>query len=70
MAPRTVSRRDRVLSLTGWSERTLYRKIADGAFPPGVKLDPTGRVLVWFDDVLEAWQRGQWQPTPETEVAA
>jgi predicted DNA-binding transcriptional regulator AlpA len=58
-----------VLDLTGWSERTLYRKIAENQFPRGEKLDPSGRTLVWYDEVIEAWQNGEWKPAPETEAA-
>ena len=37
---RTVLRKPAVLSATGWSNSTLYEKIAKGLFPRPVRLDP------------------------------
>jgi prophage regulatory protein len=45
-----------VLDATGWSKATLYNKIRDGIFPKGTKLDPNGKVVVWFDDQVAAFQ--------------
>jgi predicted DNA-binding transcriptional regulator AlpA len=45
-----------VLNATGWSKQTLYRKISDGVFPKGTKLDPDGRAVVWFEDQVAAFQ--------------
>jgi predicted DNA-binding transcriptional regulator AlpA len=55
---RICLRKPDVLKATGWSNSTLYTKIAEGKFPRGTKLDPEGRVVVWFDDqVAEIQQR-------------
>lgn len=54
---RTVLRRPAVLKATGWSAPTLYRKIKEGKFPAGTKLDPEGQAVVWFEDVVEAFQK-------------
>lgn len=61
MAVRKVIRISRVLDATGWSRSTLYAKIADGKFPRGTKLDPTGQSRVWFEEEVEAFQRGEWK---------
>ena len=53
---RKVLRKEAVLAATGWRNSTLYKKIADGKFPAGTKIDPTGRAVVWFEDQVEAFQ--------------
>jgi prophage regulatory protein len=54
---RTVLRKPAVLAATGWSNSTLYEKIAKGVFPKPVKFDPEGRTVVWLDDEVEAFQK-------------
>jgi prophage regulatory protein len=54
---RTVMRKPAVLAATGWSNSTLYSKIAEGKFPKPTKLDPDGRTVVWFADEVEAVQK-------------
>jgi len=54
---RKVMRRAAVLEATGWSVPTLYRKINEGKFPKGTKLDPDGGTVVWFEDEIEAFQK-------------
>jgi prophage regulatory protein len=55
---RKVLRKPAVLAATGWSNSTLYQKIAEGKFPKGTKIDPDGgRTVVWFEDQVEAVQR-------------
>ena len=54
---RTVMRKPAVLAATGWSNSTLYSKIAEGKFPKPTKLDPDGRTVVWFADEVEAGQK-------------
>jgi len=68
MAARKVLRMPKVLECTGWSRSTLYAKIKDNKFPGGQKLDPGGHTRVWFEDDIEAYQRGEWKPA--AEVAA
>ena len=54
---RTVLRKADVLGATGWSNSTLYTKIAEGTFPKGAKIDPGGRVVFWFDDQVAELQK-------------
>lgn len=55
--PRTALRKPAVLSMTGWSNSTLYAKMADGKFPKPTKLDPDGRVVIWWADEIAEIQR-------------
>jgi len=43
MAVRISARKKRCLAATGWSNSTFYKKISEGKFPKGTKLDPDGR---------------------------
>jgi prophage regulatory protein len=54
---RVVLRKPAVLAATGWSNSTLYEKIARGIFPKPTKLDPNGRTVVWWSDEVEAFQK-------------
>jgi predicted DNA-binding transcriptional regulator AlpA len=54
---RVVLRKPAVLAATGWSNSTLYEKIARGIFPKPTKLDPSGRTVVWWSDEVEAFQK-------------
>jgi prophage regulatory protein len=54
---RKAMRKPAVLAATGWSNSTLYDKIAKGKFPKPTKLDPDGRVVVWFEDQVEEFQK-------------
>jgi prophage regulatory protein len=65
---RTVLRKPQVLAATGWSNSTLYDKINAGLFPKQTKLDPNGRVVVWFEDEIAEWQKRAVEQ--KTEVAA
>jgi predicted DNA-binding transcriptional regulator AlpA len=62
---RKVLRRPQVEQATGYPTSTLYWKIRTKKFPPGHKLDPTGQTRVWFEDEVEAWQKGEWKPTED-----
>jgi predicted DNA-binding transcriptional regulator AlpA len=53
---RNVMRKPDVLRATGWSNSTLYTKIGEGKFPKGTKIDPEGRIVVWFEDQVKAFQ--------------
>ena len=52
-----------VLSRTGYGRTTIYRKMEDGSFPRGVKLDgppvdPEAfdcRAVAWIEDEVEQW---------------
>jgi prophage regulatory protein len=54
---RTVMRKPAVLAATGWSNSTLYTKISEGKFPKGTRLDPEGRVVIWFSDEVAEFQK-------------
>jgi prophage regulatory protein len=54
---RQVLRKNQVLAATGWSNSSLYAKMAAGKFPKPVKLDPDGRAVVWFQDQIEEFQQ-------------
>jgi predicted DNA-binding transcriptional regulator AlpA len=45
--------RDLLRGVVPFSRATLYRRIADGSFPRGVKVSP--RVTAWPRAVVEAW---------------
>lgn len=45
-----------VLRYTGYSRPTLYRRIADGQFPRGIK---DGRITVWSNREVLAWQQAR-----------
>ncbi|NEU94787.1 helix-turn-helix transcriptional regulator [Bradyrhizobium uaiense] len=66
MAIRKVLRLPAVLDATGWAKPTLYRKISEGKFPAGRKLDPDARAIVWFEDEVEAFQRAAVSATEAT----
>lgn len=53
---RKAMRLPAVLEATGYSKASWYAKIADGIAPKGLKLDPNGRAVVWFEDDIEALQ--------------
>lgn len=54
---RKVMRKPEVLQATGFSNSTLYAKISGGKFPRPTKLDRSGRIVVWFEDEIDAWQK-------------
>jgi len=55
--PRIALRKPAVLSMTGWSNSTLYIKMAEGKFPKPPKLDPDGRAVIWWADEIAELQR-------------
>lgn len=59
-----IERKPAVLSRTGMSHATLYRRISEGLFPPGVSLG--NRSVGWLahevDTMLKAFASGK---TPE-----
>ena len=54
---RSILRKSDVLKVTGWSNSTLYTKMAEGKFPRPTKLDPHGRVVFWFEDEIAELQK-------------
>lgn len=59
MEPHPMTNSDRiirlktVLSRTGLSRSTLYRKIAEGSFPPQIKISIHG--TGWRESAIELW---------------
>ena len=41
----------------GVSNSTFYERIKAGKIPKGTKLDPDGRIVVWWEDEIEAIQK-------------
>lgn len=62
VALRKALRKHDVLAATALANATLYLKIGQGKFPKGTKLDPNGRAVIWWEDEIEAFQRGEWSP--------
>jgi prophage regulatory protein len=48
-----ILRINAVLDRTGLTRATLYRKIADGSFPPQVRLNP--RCVGWRESSVRRW---------------
>jgi len=53
---RKVMRKNEVLAATGFSKSTLYDRIKAGKFPKPTKLDPNGRISIWFEDQIADYQ--------------
>jgi predicted DNA-binding transcriptional regulator AlpA len=62
MPLRKAIKRPKVLEATGWSVPTLYRKMKENAFPKSQKLDPNGAAIIWWEDEVIKWQKGEWTP--------
>ena len=67
---RTVLRKPAVLAATGFSNSTLYDRIKQGRFPKPTRLDPKGRIVVWFADEVEAFQKRAVERNATTATAA
>jgi prophage regulatory protein len=52
-SPRVLARLPVVLKVTGLGRSTIYRWIADGSFPPPVRLGP--RAVAWRWSDLDRW---------------
>jgi prophage regulatory protein len=55
--PRVLARLPMVLKLTGLGRSTIYRWIADGSFPPPVRLGP--RAVAWRWSDLDRWTQSR-----------
>jgi prophage regulatory protein len=56
-APRLLARLPTVLKITGLGRSTIYRWIADGSFPPPVRLGP--RAVAWRWSDLDRWTQSR-----------
>jgi len=63
--PDRIIRLKTVLSRTGLSRSTIYRKIADGTFPPQVKISING--TGWHESDINRWIADpvSWRPKGE-----
>ena len=66
---RRAMRKPAVLDALGIGNSTFYDGIAKGKYPRGVKLDPEGRVVVWWADEIEKIQKAAVE-RQATEAAA
>jgi prophage regulatory protein len=55
---RVLARLPTVLKMTGLGRSTIYRWIADGSFPPPVRLGP--RAVAWRCSDLDEWTRSRF----------
>jgi prophage regulatory protein len=55
--PRLLARLPLVLKVTGLGRSTIYRWIADGTFPPPVRLGP--RAVAWRWSDLDRWTQSR-----------
>jgi predicted DNA-binding transcriptional regulator AlpA len=46
-----------VLELMGCSRGTWYEGIKRGIYPEPTRLDPNGRIAIWFDDQIDEIQK-------------
>jgi prophage regulatory protein len=56
-AGRQLARLPTVLKLTGLGRSTIYRWIAEGSFPPPVRLGPRAVAWCWSD--LDRWTQSR-----------
>ncbi len=54
---RVLARLPTVLKMTGLGRSTIYRWIADGSFPPPVRLGP--RAVAWRWSDLDRWTQSR-----------
>ena len=63
--PERIIRMKTVQSRTGLSRSTIYRKIAEGTFPPRIKISITG--AGWHESEISRWVADPvgWRPKGE-----
>ena len=64
-APDRIVRLNTVLARTGLSRSTIYRKIAEGTFPPQIKISVNG--AGWHESEINRWIEDPvlWRPRRE-----
>ncbi|ABL68219.1 helix-turn-helix transcriptional regulator [Paracoccus denitrificans] len=64
-APDRIIRMKTVLARTGLSKSTLYRKMAEGTFPPRLKISVNG--AGWHESDIDRWIADpvRWRPKVE-----
>jgi prophage regulatory protein len=67
--PERIIRLRTVLSRTGLSRSTIYRKIAEGTFPPQIKISVNGSG--WHESDINRWIADPvaWRPKHELDAA-
>ena len=65
--PDRIIRLKTVLSRTGLSRSTIYRKIAEGTFPPQIKISVNGSG--WHESAIDRWIADpvSWRPKREVD---
>jgi prophage regulatory protein len=63
--PDRIVRMKTVLARTGLSKSTIYRKIAEGTFPPRIKISVNG--AGWHESDINRWVANPvgWRPRNE-----
>lgn len=66
-APDRIIRLNTVLDRTGLSRSTIYRKIAEGTFPPQIRISING--AGWHESDLDCWIANPvaWRPEDEAK---
>ena len=57
-----------VCRVTGYRRSTIYRLMAEGAFPARVRLRPHGRAVGWPASAVQAWVRARIAESRTTPV--
>jgi prophage regulatory protein len=65
--PDRIIRMNTVLARTGLSRSTIYRKIAEGTFPPQLKISING--AGWRESDINRWVADpvRWRPEEEAD---
>ena len=65
--PDRIVRMNNVLARTGLSKSTIYRKIAEGTFPPQLKISTNG--AGWRESDINRWVADpvRWRPEEEAD---
>jgi predicted DNA-binding transcriptional regulator AlpA len=67
---RKALRMSAVLAATGFGHSKLYDMISKGQFPKPTKIDPDGRVSVWWEDEVIAFQQRAIERTAQLAGAS
>ncbi|MFC5323939.1 helix-turn-helix transcriptional regulator [Bradyrhizobium oligotrophicum] len=65
--PDRIIRLKTVLARTGLSRSTIYRKIAEGTFPPQIKISSNG--TGWHESEINGWIADpiSWRPSGNSD---
>ena len=67
LAPDRIVRLKTILARTGLSRSTIYRKIAEGTFPPQIRISANG--AGWRESDINRWVANPvaWRPRGEVD---